>query len=142
MKKSIFFLSILAATFLTSCTPEELPTATKQTTINQEPQKTVNTFTVKWDSNQDGSYIEFRKHVYITCTDVKTTTEIYREREFNITLENGQTFDMQIKHTAPQKYPELYLSIWKGSEIQYEQEITTQGFLLINYCDNKGNVAQ
>jgi len=137
MKKIISFLSIALA--LTSCTAEPLneDISPKPKTIQAT---TTNTFTVKWDSNQDGSYIEFQKHVFKDCKVISTVYEAHREREFTIALENGQMFDMQIRHEAPKKNPELYLSIYKGDVLQYEQEINSQGFLMTNFCDYKGDI--
>lgn len=134
-------LLLLVGIMLTSCTADPLDTKAENINNNINIVKD-NDFTVKWDSNQEGSYVEFKKYVMKNCKVIDIKTEIHREREFNVTIGSGQRFDMQIKYTVPQKYPELYLAIYKGSELQYEQEVQTQGFMLISQVNYYGNIAE
>lgn len=101
-----------------------------------------NTFTVVWESNQVDPYVEFNKHVFRDCEVVSTITEIHREKRFEITLDDFQKFDLHIRKTSPVKNPELYIAIYRGDVLQYEQEFDTAGFVYIGYVDELGNLGE
>ena len=139
MKKLVGILAI--ALSVISCTAEPIepikavkPIETVQT----------NTFTVVWESNQENSYAEFKKHVFKNCQIISTVTEDHRENRFDITLENGQMFDIQIKRLngSTVKNPKITISIYKGSELQYSQTVYTNGFGMSNFTDHNGNIGK
>lgn len=136
MKK---FLLLLVGIMLTSCSTD---TIAQEEIVNQPPVqvKQIHTFTVVWSSNQENPYVEFNKHIFKNCEVISTESETHRENKFDITLEDSQLFDIHIKRTAPVKNAQLYLAIYKGDELQFEQEINTNGYVLASFVDNAGNI--
>lgn len=141
--KNILSLILLSASLI-SCTAEELQPAPVKSVVSSKTIEAdqINTFTVIWDSNQEGATVEVKKYVFKDCKVVSTDIKTYSEKTFDIVLENGQKFDIQILHEEPRKNPELYLSIYKGRELQYEQEVNTNGFMFISFVDCNGNIAE
>lgn len=136
MKKLLLLvLSIL----MMSCTAEPL---VQEELINQPPihVNKEHVFKVVWSSNQGSPYVEFNKHVFQDCEVKSTITEVHRENEFNVTLKENQLFDIHIKREESVKNPELYLSIYKDGELQYEKEVNTNGYVLMTYVDKDGNL--
>jgi len=136
MKKVLGLLAITLS--LMSCSAEPLEP------IKEIPQQVVSipshTFTVAWASNQEGSYVIFKKYTFKDCKLTETHSEVYREEVFDVVLENGQIFELDVRRGETVKNPEIYLSIFKGAELQYEQEVNTNGFLLQTFIDHDGNV--
>ena len=139
MKK---LLLALVSVILTSCTAESVAQEELVKTGPPIHVNKMNTFTVIWASNQERPYVEFTKHVFKDCKIQSTTLEVYRDHQFEITLEDNQMFDLQIKKEASVKDPELYLSIYKDGELQYEQEVNTGGFMMSNFVDRDGNISK
>ena len=127
-----------------SCTTEELPLVKPNGMSYEEASKpkdpVYSTFTIIWESNQEGAYVELNKMHFKDCKLTIISTENIREHKFEVTLEHGQPFDIQIKRQASVQNPELYLAIYKGNELQYEQETNSNGFLLSTFVDGYGNI--
>jgi len=136
MKKLIYIFAIGLS--LMSCSAEPLEP------IKEIPQQVVSipshTFTVAWASNQESPYVIFRKYTFKDCKLTETYSEVHREKIFDVTLENGQIFEIDVRREASVKNPDIYLSIFKGAELQYEQEVESNGFLLQTFIDGNGNV--
>jgi len=142
MKRISFILYTAIAMIATSCTADAIA---QEELVKEQPPKQIvqsNTYTVVWYSNQINPYVEFSKRTLINCVETDVVFETHRENRFDITLNNGQLFDLQIKRESSVANPELYLAIYKGDELQYEQEITTAGFMMINYIDYNGNIGK
>lgn len=136
MKKLLLLLIVLAS--LASCTTPGLA-YTIDSVESNEP--TTNTFRVVWESNQTNPFIEFSKRTMVNCKETNVVREIHREKEFIVTMENGQLFDLNIKRESTVSNPELYIAIYKGDELQYEQEVDTHGFMMSNFVDYKGDIS-
>jgi len=134
-------LLVLSITMI-SCTAEPIEIKPNGMTYEEATNLPTHTFTVVWYSNQEEPYVEFIKYVFKDCEEIDRTTEVHRENRFNITLRQGQVFDIQIKRQSSVKNPELYLAIYKGDELQYEQEVNTGGFLMSNHVDYNGNISK
>lgn len=144
MKKFLSFIAL--SLFLNSCTAEPItaqdePQTAKQTE-DQTPKEIINTFTVAWESNQESPYVVFKTYVLRDCELIKTSEEVHQEKSFDIKLEIGQIFEIDIRREHSVKNPELYLNITKGGALQYEQEVNTNGFLLQTYIDGNGNISE
>lgn len=137
MKKVLVLLAIGLS--LISCSAEPLEPPTKEI-----PRQVVSipshTFTVTWASNQEAPYVIFKKYTFKDCKLTETHSEVHRENIFDVTLENGQIFELDVRREHSVKRPEIHLSIFKGAELQYEQEVESNGFLLQTFIDHDGNV--
>jgi len=136
MKKLLLLLVILLS--LLSCTTPELAYTIKSNDTAKPIEPVI--FRVIWYSNQNNPYVEFSKRTMVNCKETDIVRETYREREFFITMNNGQRFDLQIKRESTNPNPELYIAIYKGDELQYEQEVNTHGYMMINHVDSQGNI--
>lgn len=138
MKKLILLLLISVSLF--SCTAESIAQEElikPPIHVNKE-----NTFTVKWESNQEEPFVVFNKHTFISCDEHTTRTETHYEHKFDVTLLDNQRFDIHINRGSTVKNPELYLAIYKGDELQFEQEVNTNGYVLATYVNHDGNIGQ
>ena len=124
---------------LSSCSPQQLP-SNNISTITKSTTSKSHTFKVAWYSNNPSAYMEFKKYVIKNCKVIDSSYEVHRNTQFDIELYEGQLFDLQIKHEQYVKNPQLYISIFKGDELQYNQEVNTSGFLMTNYCSYIGNI--
>ena len=134
MKKVLLFT--LVSLSLYGCSAEPLE-PTKEVHQQMIPS---HTFTVKWESNQGSPYIIFRRYTFKDCKLTERYSEVHREKQFDIQLDNGEVFELDIRREESVKNPEIYLSIERGSELQYEQEVESNGFVLQTYVDGYGNV--
>ena len=138
MKKLLSLLVILIS--LVSCTAPDLASTIKSNDAIK-PASTTNTFTVVWRSNQVEPYVEFTKHVFKNCKIVSTELSVHTNTQFDITLENGQMFDLQIKRKETAIRPNLYLAIYKNDVLQFEREVDTHGYMMSNFVDSQGNIS-
>lgn len=142
MKRVLLLLVFMT---LMSCTAEPIEVTPKPIGMTKEQvleanKPTFSTFTFKWASNQEGAYVELSKLQFKDCKLTTISTEIHQENRFEVTFQDGQPFDIQIKREHSVNRPELYLAIYKGDVLQYEQEVNTNGFGLSTFVDNEGNI--
>lgn len=130
----------LLSIFTFGCSTPELEIKQENNVESKQIIPSINTFMVKWDSNQPGANITFSKYILRECNAIKTETKIYNEKEFEIIVENNQHFDLEINRESKTNNPELHLSIYKGNELLYSDNINTSSFFYSGFVNEFGNI--
>lgn len=143
MKK--LFLPLIAFS-LFSCTPEALPQQQKEVksyASNQEREYTNTkpvTFTVVWNSNQEGATCRFTKYEFRDCQIISSIVETHQENSFEITLDPAQRFEVAILKESQVKNPKLSLSFYKEGKKIYSEVFLSGSVYFVGQVHNDGNI--